>query len=713
MKKGRYVSAYYTLIKNNSDQTIDENLAKFLLYQLKKKNYTEIGDINQLCNDFQKIIGFEISYFKMQNILGIVNKSGYLEYNKNSGIYVPNFNKISNNPFIRDMFDSKTKFSNLIKDFRSFAKTKFAEDLSLNDAEKIIANFIEEQGMLLFELDNQFFNECHDDYLFAKFLKENIENNTDVLDYVNDLVLGRILSESMMLPEDFDNKPLNDLTIYLDSGFIFRLLGLDNLNRTSAYIQLLDQMHSCGMTTKIFDHTYSEVSNIITNSIKWVNNPLYDQSKASETTYYFVTNNYTAEQIEILSIQLKEKLIEFGISIECIDYPQKYSNSVISEAEYFEIINQYYKETNDDFDEFEKQYTIEMDARSLFYIDYLNNGLCGNNIADVPYMFLSTNYSLSKITKKILTKKKGLSPNAIPYCISDKFMGVLLWKTDINKLSETNYNQLLVSMEAALLPNKKFQESLSYAIKENKENGNLTAEQCYILQTSRIAHRYMMDLTKGNISEFTIKTPIEVLHEMYNNAKNEGIIEERVRGDQKLLLAEDENKKQKQTNAKLVKQNIDKDIRIIESEKKIAELNLDKYNEKLSKTLKTKSKINRRTSFLRRAIFVVSLIVIVAFIVFSIISGIYLWGQTDANSVFSLYTWLVLLPPTIISIIVNTAKFKETKLVQYLLNKYKKYLDEKYGYNKDSEEMLVTKINDLEEEIASKTKLSEKLMNKK
>lgn len=707
MISNKYNSAFYALIVTDNDSEFDKAILNLVLYTIKKKNYNYISGydgILDLCKSFESCIGFEIPYFKMESILNRAHKMGYLTYNSKNNQYIPDFSKIAKCEINQNMYDSKTRFASLIKDFRAFCVNELDTELSNENAEKIIASFIEEQGLSLYKQKGLYFNSSHDDFLFSKYLEYNYRNNKKELEYINNLIIGRMYSELLFF--DFDGSTvLNNLTVYIDSGFIFRLLGYESTDRKEIYKQLLDSLHSAGITTKVFMHTYLEIETIIGNCPEWINNPQFDPARSTEAAYYFVTNNYTVEQVNNIAIQLGEKLNEFGIEIYDLDYPQNYPVNVVSEKEYFEEINEVYEDSNPNFNREEKETTVYVDAKTLFFVDYINNGNGSQNIANIKSLFLTTNASLSKVSRSIMIEKKHFSTNVIPFCVTDRLISLMLWKLDKNKLSEQSYNRLIVSMNAALLPDtqtfSKFVETLNQA----SESEKLTSDECFLLKTNKIAHRYLMEFTKGNPEEITDRTPLEILKQLQEDAKAVGKKEERNIANAQLAAKDDELQNKDATINSLKIKQIQTEISLHETQRKSLEKDLRNVRQKQSDYQSLCKKYKSQSDFIKRGLYSICLLLIIL----AIILGFVL----RENKMFNFWVFLVPLIPIAISYFFLMIKLKEPKIVD-LVNtigeKYYLWKLKKKGYDNEYQEQLTIKALTLEEDIKKLNDKTERLM---
>lgn len=713
MANENFKYAYFALIKANIDNEYNEAMLQFILYVIKKKHYDEI-DVEALCKDFEKIIGFVIPYFPMKKLLTEALKDGFIEYTKDKK-YIPNFSNIDKSVFMNDINNGNKKFTALLRDFKSFVLRTNNESLTDDDADKIISSFIEEQGMLLFNEKDNYFNSCHEEYLFAKYLEELYLKDSSQFEYINELIVGRLLSEYFLYSED-DKEYLSDATVYLDTGFVFRLLGIDGLNRKEIYNQLLRQMQSLGMKIKVYEHTYSEITGIILNSIQWIDNLEYDPVMSSDTIDYFVRNSYTKEYVEDYATNLRKTLNDLGVEIESMSYPQSVPQNVISEMDYYDAIVNQYKENNDDFDEEEKRNTIWMDAKSFFYTDYLSNGVIANSISDIKHLFVTTNFSLAFALKKLLSERKRINDYGIPFCVTDSFLGVVLWKTAPDKIADYTRNRLMVAMNAAFLPKEALLEKLVSSLEKCVDDGKISSEECYMLKTTHLAHKYLMDITKGDPELFTQQTPLEILQAIHNEGKEEGFQEgiqvEREKANKEIESISNELAEMDKKNQTLERKDIDQQIEISELKRKIAIQGKSKAEDDYANIERHEKIAYKQATKYRKIVGIAYVVFIFMYVAF----GVLIWTISEELDFFSLYTFLTPVPLAIVTYLYFAITGKSFNIFKWTENIVKlqqeKYFA-KHNIKLEQKEQLSYTINELSKDIDNHNRTSEELLIKR
>lgn len=515
-------NAYYLMVQNDfCNDDLDDALLNLLLIVLKKKNYTLIKTAADIVKDFREIIGFEVPYLPLKNILCLAQKRGYVMDNKTGG-YIPDYTKIKQNCIEAEVLKKQGNIESLIIAFSHYLREEVGmNDISDDEISKRIDNFIDEQGALFYRNGVSYLSNPHDDFLFAKFLSD--EKNKKYYEIVDELIAGRILSELLIHKDEIETPDFSNKTVYLDANIVFCLLEIDEFNRAENYKELLSRMQENGIKIKVFEHTIIEVEGVIQNSIEWIDNPDYVASRASKATQFFVSNHFSVKKIQEILSFCRTNLKNVGIEIDEMDYPQSFPRTAYTEQDYYEKIKSCYEDNNPDFDEDLKRKTIEVDAKSFFYLSSKNNYSNAIVFSNLKHIMITQNTSLAIVAKQLLDNK-----NNIPFCVTDTFFGALLWKFNPKIKTELSEQKLATFISTAFLPNSVMYDKFYRIIQEARNSGTITEEQCKLLKQDKLAAKLLVEKTQGDIELLSEKTATEILAEIENQAYNKGI-EERTR----------------------------------------------------------------------------------------------------------------------------------------------------------------------------------------
>lgn len=617
-------NAYYLMIKKGFyDSQLDEALLNLLLIVIKNRHYEVLPNTTVLVTDFKYIIGFELPYFPMQTIVGLAKKKDYLIEGTNKGDFHPDYAKINKITSMKEIIDRERMVNELKNAFYEFLKENDSDnEYSLDRVVELLDAFVETQGALFYHDKEKFFSSSHEDYLFAKF----ISSNSQYYNLIDELITGRILSELLIHDEgniDIRNTSFANTTVYLDAAILFILLDIDELHRYATYKKLIDDMKDLGIKVKVFKHTFAEVEKIIANSIKWINNPDFEPSRSSKAAYYFVTNNFSSEDVEEkLSMMRKEIEEVHAIEIEDMDYPFAPEGCKYFEKDYYEAIRDFYAERSLAFSEDEKRETIENDAKSFFYVSVKNNFISSFLIGDLKTVLLTSNTSLA-----IVSKKFSKSDHSIPFCVTDVFFGALIWKSNPKLIDLPSKQKLSSFLYQAYLPTDAMFEKFSTVIEKSLEEQTISEEDCIVLKQNKSAAKLLVEITEGDIDRITINTPHDIMKSIREKAKEEGRLEELERSCA-IIKEKDEIifKKGEEHWQERVERNASdiKNTELLKNEKK------DKINNiKRERANANKYALNKVKPY--RTLFVIAIILIIAISI-----ALFIYGKKNNTDYFGI-----------------------------------------------------------------------------
>ena len=381
--------ACYAALSSCSREDILHAYARMIAALIQSKKY-KTCDVDTICKDFSAYYGFSVPYHPMQTILSTCMDLGFLAYNSSIHQFVPDYAHIGEEDFMDIVEKTDQKHREILSRFKDFLQQEYDIYSSDEDMDEKILAFIERYGIKT-KVDRRVLREVKDDYLFAAFLVHCEETGqTDILDYLNDYTIGLALSEVFAYCESPQSYTARDACVYLDTGLLFRLFGIDSSNRADSYVSFIRNIQKLGMHVKVYDHTVNEMIGIIEGSKPWINNPNYDATLSSEATYYFVSNQWSIDQIDEFSGNVRTRLKEdFNITIDNMAYPKVEDIQTVTEATIKEMIIAEYKDSNPDVQIDDIDYSINQDAKSIFFTQHKNNTV-------VPYHL---KYSLQGTTQ--------------------------------------------------------------------------------------------------------------------------------------------------------------------------------------------------------------------------------------------------------------------------------------------------------------------------
>lgn len=521
----------------------DRNISSYLdiyipmvveLFKKRKIKSFKRNEIDQLIRMFYEEYGLKIPFYPMLTIINRMINLGYLKAisigQREPVQIIPNYEIIDQTEFDLSSKNFDTKFDLLIHDYITFANEKHDIQLSdeqaynhillvLNDHDLDIAFINREEISILPKQEEE---SKVNRNLFYDFIKTLFEDNSPKFELVNDIVFGHIIASTILFTKI---KPINSIkrktTFFLDTGILFGLFGLNGKQEQEVYSDFVHLLQDNDGTVKIFEHTYQEFINIVDSCVQWIDNPNFDASKASKALLYFRSEGYHYSDVELFIKKFPEKLISIGIETEDLPDPNMNIDFQMDEYEFQRNLIQLYLEKDPNFDEEEKEETINYDVKSISAIFKRRRGKVPRNIDDCNVLFVTRNSTLAYASKLHENNYPNHDNFYIPTAVTDVFLGTILWLSspDNINLEDFTKKQLISHCYAAMNPTKRTFTLFLNKVNELKQDGSLSEDDIIYLETSSEARRLLQEKTLGDATKITSKTPIEILNEVQLDAE--------------------------------------------------------------------------------------------------------------------------------------------------------------------------------------------------
>ena len=533
---------------------IMEAYIPFVSTLIASGKYEEIK-IDQICEDFYDKYFFKIPAMPMKEILKRMQKKKMIYRNK-EGKIIPDLEKIYETDFESEYKETLKKYENVSNKYIEYSKEKFNVDVSREKADECFSNFIKENFLetvlndenideVVNSIDNgQLSKEM---YAFYKYVIYMYNTDYDLFKVIQKFCMGYIVANALSLDnisssrDTFKNKK-----IFFDTNFILRLLGLEGEFYQNSYKGIIKILKENNCKLYIFSHTYDEIKNILESA----RSNLESTTQLSpEVQKYFWNNNKTEGDILLLISTLEKRLKEIGIYISNVEYAntdQKYQ--IDEQALYDEIIKIYSKGRN--FDEKNKRDMISNDVKSmaLLYRDVkLHRAYSIQTLQDV---FVTTNQGLAYACKKF-DETLGKKENAFSPCMTDIFIGTILWVQNPIRYDEYNEKQILASCYSSVKLDNQSMSKFSRELENLKEKDKITNEDYMLMKDYTVVEDMLSDKIMGNSDNIDEKTTIEVIQEIKDNITKQ--YEEKIEKEKEYnLIAENEKRIAEEKYEKLI-----------------------------------------------------------------------------------------------------------------------------------------------------------------
>ena len=501
-------------------ENILEAYIPFVSTLIATKQYKEIK-IEQICNDFYYKYSFKIPAMPMKEILSRMQKKDMI-YRDKRGKIIPDLDKIYETDFESEYKETLKKYENISNKYIEFSKEKFQIDVSKEKAEECFSEFIKENFLdtvlndenikeVIENIDKEHISK--EMYAFYKYVIYMYKTDYELFKVIQKFCMGYIVANALSLDNiSSSNIIFKNKKIFFDTNFILRLLGLEGEFYQNSYIGIVDVLKENNCKLYVFPHTYDEIKNILETAKTNLNNT---NELSPEVQKYFWNNNKTEGDIVLLIATLDKKLNNLGIFISRVAYDSTNSKDQIDEqALYDEIINIYSKRKN--FDEKTKSDMIWNDVKSMALIYRDIKLIRAYSIQTLQDVFITTNQGLAYACKNF-DKTLGKKENAIAPCMTDIFLGTILWVQNPIRYDKYNEKHILASCYSSVKLDNKSLSKFSIELENLKEKQKITNEDYMLMKDYKVVEDMLSDKIMGNSDNIDEKTTFEVIQEIKDN----------------------------------------------------------------------------------------------------------------------------------------------------------------------------------------------------
>jgi hypothetical protein len=495
------------------------------LFNRKKYDFADTDDLI-ICADFEAEFGFSMPYHPMITVLKRAKKQGY--FTRSHGRFYPVWEKIELDDISEIAGDQEAKHRHVIAEFLQFCADEYDETLSEEDADKAFISFLRDHDLdILFAaqhgstvLPSVDTSVAHR-FLMFDFITHVIERKSLVFSFIVAISIGHLIANTMLIREysQIQGK-LKNASVFLDTGFLFRVTGANGIPMQEAYSEWVQLAHFQGISLFVFRHTYHEFLSILEGCLHYIGSSRFDPSKASRALLHFRDQGWSASDVEEFILHLDENLAYFGIAVIDPPKPMTATQYQIEEEALEHLIVDIYKDRNPDFVEEEKEYTIYQDVKSITYVYKLRKGHLPRSLAQLQHVFVTTNASLALASQEYERQESGVELHYIPAALTDVFLGTLLWIRSPSK-AQINEKRLIALAYAASLPSRAFRERLVTTAESLQRRGSISEDDVVLLAESRMARSLLQKEALNDPNRLSEDTLVDVLERVRSRIRGE------------------------------------------------------------------------------------------------------------------------------------------------------------------------------------------------
>ncbi len=487
---------------------------------LISKNQYESFDIQQICEDFYIEYTFKIPAMPMTEILTRMQKMDILKKDRRGRI-IPNYNKIIETDFNEVSKDNLMMYENIKNKYIQYAKEKYNFNIEEDIVEQNLNDFIKENYIetiineeYIKNINNNLNNMIKDDiYILYKFIIYLYEEEYELFKVIKNFCLGYTVAGALTFDNVSPNKRnFKNKKIFLDTKFILRLLGIEGEFYRKSYESLIQILKENNCKLYVFRHTFDEIREILENAKNKIKNNREYEDNIPQVQRYFMDERFSEGQIKLFIVTLEKKIKSLGIYISNLEYSKSTDRYQIDEEELYNCIINVYKNGNPNFDEDNKKATINRDIKSIALLYREMRGNRCLSLETAQTFFVTTNKALAYACKNFdrnIGKKEAIAP-----CITDIFLGTILWFQDPIRYDKLKESQIIASCYAAIRPNSVMINKFSKEVDRLKEYNQITSEDYTLLKDYEVLKSMLSDKVMGNIDNINEDITYEILNDL-------------------------------------------------------------------------------------------------------------------------------------------------------------------------------------------------------
>lgn len=495
-----------------------QSFVPFLATLMSKKNIKDLSDIRSICNEFAQEWGFYIPYHPMLTLVNYARKKGFIQ--RQAGSYVPVQKKVREADFRSLSAEQERKATRVINAFMEFSEARYGTKMTKQEAEVALMAFLKDHDLdILFASEQASIlpgdgGTSQQRFLINSYVREVYEADLELFSFIVDMALGHMLASALIYkPSRKIRRTLKRVVFYLDAGLTMGLLGADGKERKIVCEELLKTLRNQRGTLRIFRHNYEEVKASLENARVWIDNPRFDPSLATKTVRNLRRQGYKQSDVDRILVELDSTLRSHGIKVVDSPDPDYYRKHQIDETDLENTIIGCYRARDPNFQDAEKEDTINKDVSSISAIYRLRQGHRAINVGDSRCILVVVNRALA-LASRLFDRHIVPTGFSIPACITDIFLGTFIWLRTPAKAADVTAKKIIADAYAALQPSQKLVKLYLSEIERLREENKIDDNKYYLLRTHRVACDLLQEKTMGDPDNFSASTPDDVYSEL-------------------------------------------------------------------------------------------------------------------------------------------------------------------------------------------------------
>lgn len=418
-----------------------------------------------LQQELEKSFGFKPPISAVQVFITRAKKRKLLHRENNT--FIPNIDEINKwkNSYHDKKDDVTTSLEILRRDFASFAFSKFDKELSVDECDSLIMQFVDKNISSV--TDNKRFakNELREkikntDHVTASFISHIHRNKTAALDHFARIVKGILLANYLCFADKIgQKKSYKSITVYIDTPIIVGLLGFNGTQKQNSLEEFTSLLTNVGINICVFDKTMDEIERLLCawrDDLKRRNYKRFN-SKTLELLRHL---GYDAERLDTEIKLLKNSVEKLGVNI-------KYGFKIKSKFQCDENALEDAISPN-----FNESKNLEHDTICISRIYNMREGVLVKDLNQAFTVFVTPNTGLVSVANKFFMDE--IPEKFIPLVVSEQWMTAMFWLKSPELFGSLPMDQVVSSAYGLLYKDDNFWASFIKKLESLEKKGAIT-----------------------------------------------------------------------------------------------------------------------------------------------------------------------------------------------------------------------------------------------
>ena len=505
-----------------------DNFVPFVatLLDLRQIRRIENDEIKFFCDAFQNEFELIIPFHPMNAILRRCVKRRLLKrenhgFTANEKVIFDQSFKLVRGAFVR-------KEEQFLRRFREFCDSEFGLTITSEESEDALLSFLRYHDIevLFASYDTQTALPPRNPkgnkriaYALSKFLIDAHTSRPDLFRTLCDIALGHMITAAILL-EDYDwaGDTVRGANLYLDTPIVLKLIGTDGADQEDVFSSFVSDLRNRGAHLWIFDHSKEEAMRLLEGARDRLMSPSFDISRASRVALFFRQSGFNESDIQRFILRVGGTLDRLGIRVFDRQQYLKDRRHQIDEVRLQDIIERsYYRSENGSRIDGTPD-TILKDVASVAAVYRLRSGRSPRLLREAEHVFVTTNGTLVRASREIL---ENGSADVLPACVTDIFVGTVLWIDSPEKASFSRRRKILADCHSAIKPDASLEARIVAEARKLHDGGSISEDDYVLLTTSYVSKDLLSDMTMNDVDALDGRTAIQILTEIKRRARSE------------------------------------------------------------------------------------------------------------------------------------------------------------------------------------------------